>query len=191
MSPIGVNTDNLIQGPATLYKGAFGATEPADTNVAINAVPPVSAWTDLGGTQDGVKFGGDQTYSELEVDQITMRVGSRLTKQDFTIETSLAEATLENLSLTLNGGTSASGTGYKTFEPNVTSSATQPNYFAVILDGYGPGQFRRRIIGRKMLNVDSVELAYTKDKQTLIPAKFAAHYVSASINPIHIADATS
>src|ERR1044072_876781 len=97
-----VTTTNLIQGPGTLYSGAFGATEPTDT--AVNAIPAASAWTDMGGTQDGVKLSVDQTYSELEVDQITLRVGSRLTKQDFTIETSLAEATLENLSTTLNGG---------------------------------------------------------------------------------------
>ncbi|MDX3575986.1 hypothetical protein [Streptomyces sp. FL07-04A] len=184
-----VDTTNLIQGPATLYKGAYGATEPADT--AVNTTPPSSSWTDLGGTQDGVKLSVDQTYSELEVDQITLRVGSRLTKQDFTIETSLAEATLENLSLVLNGGTSASGAGYKSFEPNVTSSATQPNYFAIILDGYAPQQFRRRVVGRRMLNIDSAELAYTKDKQTLIPAKFAGHYVSSVIAPFHITDQTS
>lgn len=184
-----VTTTNLIQGPGTLYSGAFGAPEPADT--AVNAVPPASSWTDLGGTQDGCKLSVDQTYSELEVDQITVRVGSRLTKQDFTIETSLAEATLENLSTTLNGGTSASGAGFKSFDPNVTSSATQPTYFAVILDGYAPNQFRRRIIGRRMLNTDSVELAYTKDKQTLIPLKLAGHYVSNSITPFHIIDQTS
>lgn len=184
-----VTTTNLIQGPATLYKGDFGATEPADT--AVNAAPAASAWSDLGGTQDGVKLGVDQTYSELEVDQITLRVGSRLTKQDFTIETSLAEATLENLSLVLNGGTSASGAGYKSFDPNVTSSATQPNYFAIILDGYAPEQLRRRVIGRRMLNIDSAELAYTKDKQTLIPAKFAGHYVSESVKPFHIVDQVS
>jgi hypothetical protein len=184
-----VTTTNLIQGPATLYSGAFGALEPTDTQV--NTIPAASAWTDLGGTQDGVKLSVDQNYSELEVDQITLRVGSRLTKQDFTIETSLAEATLENLSLTLNGGTAASGTGWKSFDPNVTSSATQPNYFAIIMDGYAPSQFRRRVIGRRMLNTDSSELAYTKDKQTLIPAKFAGHYVSASISPFHIVDQTS
>lgn len=184
-----VTTTSLIQGPGTLYSGAYGATEPLDT--AVNTTPQASAWTDLGGTQDGVKLSVDQTYSELEVDQITLRVGSRLTKQDFTIETSLAEATLENLALTLNGGTTASGAGWKSFDPNVTSSATQPNYFAVILDGYAPNQFRRRIIGRRMLNTDSVEVAYTKDKQTLIPAKFAGHYVSSVINPFHIIDQTA
>jgi hypothetical protein len=184
-----VTTTSLIQGPATIYSGAVGATEPTDT--AVNTTPQASAWTDLGGTQDGVKLSVDQTYSELEVDQISLRVGSRLTKQEFTIETSLAEATLENLALTLNGGTTASGAGWKSFDPNVTSSATQPNYFAVIMDGYAPNQFRRRIIGRRMLNTDSAELAYTKDKQTLIPAKFAGHYVSASINPFHIIDQTA
>jgi hypothetical protein len=42
-----------------------------------------------------------------------------------------------------------------------------------------------------MLNTDSSELAYTKDKQTLIPAKFAGHYVSASVSPFHIVDQTS
>jgi hypothetical protein len=113
-----VTTTNLIQGPGTLYTGAFGATEPTDT--AVNAIPAASAWTDMGGTQDGVKLSVDQTYSELEVDQITLRVGSRLTKADFTIETSLAEATLENLSTTLNGGTAASGAGFKSFDPNVS-----------------------------------------------------------------------
>ncbi|MDQ0758694.1 phage tail tube protein [Streptomyces canus] len=184
-----VTTTNLIQGPATLYKGAFGATEPTDT--AVNAAPAASAWTDLGGTQDGVKLSVDQTYSELEVDQITLRVGSRLTKADFTIETSLAEATLENLSLSLNGGTSASGAGWKSYDPNVSSSATQPSYFALMMDGYAPSQFTRRVIGRRMLNTDSSELAYTKDKQTLIPVKFAGHYVSSVIAPFHIVDQTS
>jgi hypothetical protein len=184
-----VTTTNLIQGPATLYQGAFGAVEPTDTQV--NTTPAASSWTDLGGTQDGVKLSVDQTYSELEVDQITLRVGSRLTKADFTIETSLAEPTLENLSLSLNGGTAASGSGWKSYDPNVSSSATQPTYFAIIMDGYAPSQFRRRVIGRRMLNTDSSELAYTKDKQTLIPIKFAGHYVSASITPFHIVDQTS
>lgn len=184
-----VDTTNLIQGPGTLYKGAFGATELADT--AVNTTPPASSWTDLGGTQDGVKLSVDQTYTELEVDQITLRVGSRRTKQDFTIETSLAEATLENFALSLNGGTSASGAGFKSLDPDVSSSATQPTYFAVILDGYAPSQLRRRVVGRRMLNTDSTELAYTKDKMTLVPVKFAGHYVSASVTPFHIIDATA
>jgi hypothetical protein len=186
-----VVTTNLLQGPGTLYTGAYGATEPTDT--AVNTTPAASAWTDVGGTMDGVKLAVDQTYSELEVDQITLRVGSRLTKADFTIETNLAEVTLENLSLVLNGGTAASGAGYKSLDPIVSSSATQPNYFACILDGWAPGvaAYNRRIIGRRMLNTDGVEIAYTKDKQTVLAAKLAGHYVSSVIKPFHIVDQTS
>ncbi|MFG3051905.1 hypothetical protein ACGFZP_13270 [Kitasatospora sp. NPDC048239] len=186
-----VTTANLLLGPATLYQGAFGAAEPADTNVAINATPAASAWTDMGGTMDGVKLTIDQTYTALEVDQIVDRAGSRLTKRDMSIETSLAEATLENLSVLMNGGTAASGAGYKTLEPNFASSATQPNYTALLFDGWGANSYRRRVIVRKVLNTESVEVAYTKDKQTVLKAKFSAHYVTSVIAPLHIAEATS
>lgn len=185
-----VTATNLVQGPATLYTGAFGATEPADA--AVNTTPPASSWTDVGGTQGGLKLSIDQNYTELEVDQIVDRVGSRLTKREFTVETAMAEVTLTNLSLALNGGTSASAAGYASFEPSFASSATQPTYKALLFDGWAPGgTFNRRVIVRKALSTDTTELDYTKDKQTLFGVKFSGHYVSASIAPIHIVDQTS
>lgn len=184
-----VTITNLIQGPGTLYTGAFGATEPADS--AVNAAPAASAWTDLGATDGGVKLSVDQTYSELAVDQLVDSPGRRLTKREFMLDTNLAEPTLTNLSTALNGGTSASGSGWLSYEPLTTTSATQPNYIAVIMDGYAPQSFRRRVIGRRMLNTSKVESSYTKDKQTFIPVSFAGHYVSPSITPFHVADQTS
>ena len=181
---------NLVQGPATMYTGAFGATEPLDT--AVNAVPSASTWTDVGGTNDGVKLNIDQTYAELEVDQIVDRVGSRLTKRDFTVATTLAEPTLTNLALVLNGGTAASGSGYASFEPSFASSATQPTYKALLFDGWAPGgAFTRRAIVRKVLSVKATEQAYTKDKMTVFAVEFAGHYVSSSIAPVHWVDQTS
>lgn len=184
----------MIQGPATLYSGTFGATEPLDT--AVNTTPQASAWTDCGGTNGGVKLSVAQTYSELDVDQITLRVGSRLTKADYMIETTLAEVTLSNLAFVLNGGTQASGSGWASYDPNVASSATQPLYTAMLFDGQAPtltsgAAARRRVIARKVLSTDNVDMEYTKDKQTLLAVKFAAHYVSASITPIHIVDQTT
>lgn len=184
-----VTTTNLIQGPGTLYQGVFGATEPVDT--AVNATPAASAWTDMGGTLDGAKLNIDQTFSELMVDQLIDRVGSRLTKRDVMVSTNLAEATLTNLQQAINGGTAASGSGFSSLDPTTTSSATQPNYFAAILDGFAPSSFRRRVILRKVLNTSKVELAYTKDKQTVIPVELTGHYVSSSITPFHIVDQTS
>lgn len=184
-----VNTTNLIMGPATLYIGSFGATEPVDT--AVNATPAVSAFGDLGGTQDGVKLTVDQTYSNLEVDQIVDVPGARLTGRAFTIETNLAEPTLANLKYLLNDGTSASGSGFDSFEPVYADSATQPTYRAVLLDGWGPGQLRRRIIIRKCLSNDKVESTYKKDGQTLFSVKWTGFYVASGIAPFKVIDASS
>lgn len=186
-----VTTTNLIQGPATLYGGAFGATEPADS--AVNTTPQASAWSDVGGTQDGVTLSIDQSYGELDVDQLVDRVGSRLTKRDFSIKTSLAEPTLANMALVLNGGTAASGAGWASYEPNAASSATQPLYRALLFDGWAPGAspFNRRVILRKTLSTDAVEMGYTKDKQTLFAVTFTGHYVSPAISPLHVADQTA
>jgi hypothetical protein len=187
---VAVTATNLVQGPATLYSGAFGALEPTDATV--NTTPAASSWTDVGGTDGGVKLTIDQSYTELEVDQIVDRVGSRLTKRNFVVETAMAEPTLANLSLALNGGTSASAAGYASFDPSFASSATQPTYKALLFDGWAPGgTFNRRVIVRKALSTDAVELDYTKDKKTMYGVKFSGHYVTASISPIHIVDQTS
>lgn len=181
-----VDPDNLIQGPATLYRGAFGAAEPVDS--ALNSTPAASAWSDVGGTTDGVKLVIENTYGELEVDQIVDRVGSRLTKRNTSVETNMAEVTLGNLAYALNGGTTASGSGYQTYEPNDASSATQPAYSAVLFDGWAPDLARRRVIVRKVLSVDSIELAYTKDKMSVLKVKLQAHFVSQSIRTYKIID---
>lgn len=184
-----VTTTNLIMGPATVYLGTFGATEPADADV--NTTPAASAWTDLGGTDGGIKLTVDQKYTELSVDQIVDRVGSRLTSRGFTVTTSLAEPTLANLSAALNGGTVATGSGYSSYEPNYASSATQPDYSALLFDGYAPDGMRRRVILRKALSTDKVESSYMKDKQTFFTVVFTGHYVSSVVAPIHVVDQTS
>lgn len=184
-----VTASNLTQGPGTLYTGAFAAVEPIDT--AVNTAPLGTNWTDMGATDGGVKFSIDQKYSVLVCDQLIDEVGRRLTSRTISFDTNLAEPTLVNLAQAINGGTTATGTGFNSLDPITTSSATQPNYFAVIMDGWAPGNaFRRRIIGRRMLNTSKVDSAYTKDKQTFIPVTLNAHYVSASTPPFHIVDQT-
>ncbi|MDQ3760972.1 MAG: hypothetical protein M3460_04535 [Actinomycetota bacterium] len=182
-----VTATNLTQGPGTLYTGAFGVSEPADTAVAS---PPGAGWTDAGGTNDGVTLNVMQEFSELSVDQIVDVPGRRLTKRDMSIATNLAEPTIENLALSMNGGTTATGAGYKSLEPGYATSATQPTYKALLFDGYAPGGFVRRVILRKGLNTSNVEFAYKKDTQTFFTVSFNAHYVSSSIAPFKVIDGT-
>lgn len=185
-----VTTTNLIQGPGTLYIGAFGAVEPLDT--AVSSPPSSEAWTDVGGTTDGVQLSIMQEFAELAVDQIVDVPGRRLTRRDFSLTTNMAEPTLENLAIAMNAGSVSTGgsgaTGYKKLEPTSDTSATQPTYKAAICDGYAPEQRRRRIIVRKVLSTNNVDFAYQKDNQTVFTVTFSAHYVSPSIKPFSIVD---
>jgi hypothetical protein len=197
---MGVNASNLILGPAKLYVGAFGATEPADSTVTPNGptTPPSNAvWTDVGGTEGGVSFTADTTYTNLVVDQIIMNVGARLTELKMGITAKLAETTLNNLSYTLNQITSSgSGSGYATQDIVVGNSSSQPTYVALIIDGWAPllssgAAALRRIIVRKVLSQVKVSLMYDKKTQASYAATFEAFYVSNSINPVHIVDQTA
>lgn len=186
-----VTATNLIAGPGTLYTGLFGATEPADASV--NTTPSASTWTDAGGTNDGVTLTFDREFFELEVDQLVDVPGRRLTKRDTQVATNLAEPTLANLAIALNGGTVAASAAFSTYEPDDTVAATQPTYRALLFDGYAPQSaagvtMRRRVVVRKVLSIESIESAYKKDEMTLYPVTFAAHYVSASVKPFRVID---
>lgn len=184
-----ITTTNLAQGPGDLYQGVFGAVEPLDASV--NAAPAASAWNGLGGTNGGIKLTISQNYDELAVDQIVDIVGRRKTKREFELQTDLAEITLENLVLALNESPATTGATYKSFEPTIDNSATQPNYFAMILDAYAPGGFRRRVIGRRMLSTNNIATQYSKTDQTMYTVTFSGHYVSSSIKPFKVVDQTS
>lgn len=177
-----VTSTNLIQGPATLYTAVFGATEPATVSAA-----PAVAWTDVGGTKDGVELSVNDEYAVLDVDQIIYEIARRRTKRVVQIKTQLAEATLANLALAI--ANTAPVTNVLTADDGLTAFA--PAYGAILLDGIAPGGFRRRVIIRKTLPTDSVSTAYKKDSQTLLPVTWTAHWVSASIPPFKIEDATS
>ena len=182
-----VTVTSLTQGPATLYYGALDATEPLDS--AVNATPAASAWTDLGGTVDGAKLVIKQNYSMMKVDQLVDIPGSRLDTREITVETQMAEPTIVNLSLALNGGTITTGAGFSSaFEPIDSDAATQPTYKALILHGWW-GTARRMVILRKVLSVEGAESEYKKDGQTVLKVKIQAFYKSASIRPFRVIDA--
>lgn len=177
-----VTTTNLIQGPASLYYGAFGVTEP----VTVATAPGVG-FTDLGGTQGGCELIIADEYSVLSVDQIVFEVARRRVNRVVQIKTTLAEATLENLARAINNTAPSSNV----LELDDGLGAFSPAYGCILLDGIAPGGFRRRAILRKTLATDSVGTAYKKDGQTLVPVTWTGHWVSASIKPLKIEDAVA
>jgi hypothetical protein len=193
-----VNPQNLVLGPCTLYYAQFGTTEPTDASVTPDGwlAPPPAPWTDFGGTDGGVTLEIDLTYTDLEVDQVIMPVGARLTAMEMSVAGKLAEVTQANMATALNNITqSGSGSGYITLDIPVGSPATQPDYSALIIDGWGPelstGQpCLRRAIVRKVLSQAKVQLVSDKKTQQSVDCTFKAYYVGSGINPIHIIDET-
>lgn len=186
---MGVQTTNLIQGPGVLYTGAFGAAEPEETAATIVTTPASPVWTDVGGTTDGVSVSIAQSFAPLAVDQIIDVPGRRMTSRDISLTTNMAEPTLDNLAVAMNGGSvDESVNGLRMLEPTDDTSATQPNYRALILDGYAPEQRRRRVLVRKVLSTSNVDFAYSKDNQTVFSVTWSAHYVSPAIKPFKVVD---
>jgi len=195
MVPISVTASNLVLGPARLLVGAFGATEPADSDITPNGASYTfdsTYWTDVGGTDGGVTFEADVTLTDLEVDQVTMPVGARQTAIKMTVAAKLSEMTLANMNTALNSiGITNSGGGYETLEIPVTSAATQPTYAALLIAGWAPyasTAMARWVIVRKVLNQTKATLVYDKKTQQSYDCSWTSYYISDTINPVHVVD---
>lgn len=103
-----IDATAIIQGPADIYVGAFGATEPTDgtwTDVDTNI------WVPAGSTSGGIKVAAAMNYKSIEVDQVPDEVGVRMIGRSTAVETQLAESTLDNIKFLMNGGTITVGGG--------------------------------------------------------------------------------
>lgn len=186
---------NLTQGPGVLWYAPFGTAAPADSAFAS---APGSSWIDVGGTQGGIMAEIDNTYMQQVVDQIPISVGGRLTKQAITVTTQLAETTLNNLNLAMNGLISITQqSGYSTTDLQTATSATQPQYSTLIVDGWAPttgtteASCRRRLIIWKVLSQGKATFEYSMEKNSVYSVSFEAFFVSGSVSPWHSIDQTS
>lgn len=192
-----VNPQNLCQGPAVLYAAPYGTAEPADATVTPDGyltIPP-APWTDVGSTESGVVFDIEHTITPQEVDQLIDAVGGRLTKRVVTVTATLAEATLANLNLATNGNLNVDAlTGYTTADPTTTTSATQPNYYSLMVYGWGPLLLSgrpslRRLTLRKALSQVKASIDYEMTKYATYAVTWTGYYVSSAVPLFHIVEA--
>jgi hypothetical protein len=183
-----VSERNLVMGPGSLYIGAFGAVEPA--NGSVGSAPDPLVWTDLGGILGGVELTIEQEWVDVQLKQVLETPMRRVKKRRLSVKTQLAEPSLANLAYALNDSAPVSGA----FEPTARSDASALTYNALIVDGWAPGyksggqHKRRRIIIRKALSIDNVELQYSKDGQSVYTVTWSCHYVSGTISPFRVID---
>lgn len=180
-----VSVTNLLVGPGTLYYAPFGTTEPTTIDDAVTG-----SWTDVGGTLEGLQLKVNQEMTRLEVDQLVDPAGSRLKTRETTVETQLAEPTLENLKFALSGGAITTDATQKVYEPSMVTTADDLDYSAILFEGKGSGGQRRRVIIRKVVAVEEMEATMGhKEDQYVWKVQFLGHYVSSSIKPFTVIEA--
>lgn len=201
---MGVTPFNIIQGPAVLYTATFGTSFAPYIGADPHNNPVSSPFTDVGGTTGGITVEVDETLTDIHVDQLLDPVGARITARTIQVTTTLMESTLANLQLTLNGSsTGAIITNYTNanqLDLVTTTSATQPTYSTLIIDGWAPtssttgAPYRRRFIVQKALSQPKISQKYDMANQATIAVTWTAYYVSSSgapgTGPFTIVDST-
>lgn len=102
-----IHPDRIIGGPGRLVVKPYDGRYPEKISDVMEPTEPYNlkpGWRDLGATTDGIKTSRSFDTDEFEVDQVGV-VDTYITKWEHTLETQLAENTVENRQLALAGGT--------------------------------------------------------------------------------------
>lgn len=190
---------NIIQGPATLYSAVFGTSVAAYLGSNPGSVAVTSPFVDAGGTTGGITVEVDETLTDIKVDQLLDPVGARATSRTIQVVTTFMETEISNLQLALNGATGStvtSGTGWQELDLTTTTSATQPIYSTLIIDGWAPTlsggtAAKRRFIVQKVLSQPKISQKFDMANQATVAVTFTAYYVSPSVSPFSIVDQTA
>ena len=187
-------TRNIIVGAAALYISVKDSTDSsfygANGNVAVtlptlsastSAIPALEAdtanWRHLGFTSDGVEFSYSPDFGEVEVDQLLDAAKMFKQGQTASVNTSLAEATLENLIVAWGQAASTLGTDTGTEqELGIASGALldEPVERSLVFVGPAPrsatNKKRERLYHvRRALNVEDSSHSLSKTDATMIP----------------------
>jgi hypothetical protein len=103
-----VNSNNIVGGPGRLVVADYGVAFPQAISEVMDIAAPYDlkpGWRDLGATNDGITTSRGFDTEDFEVDQVSVAVDSDITSWEHTLETNLAENTVENRQLALIGGT--------------------------------------------------------------------------------------
>ena len=186
-----VNVRNILVGFGDMYTASFGTELPdfaANTNdVRLqDSFDADNSWKYVGATQEGIELAYEPDYGEIEVDQL--RDAAILFNQmtNVSLNTTLAEATLENLLLAwglADEFLQQVGDG-KVDSFSVGNAPVDPVERAVAFVGKGapyvdesgesPVTVRRdRVyLGRRVLSVEGATLNLSRTENTAYPVTF-------------------
>lgn len=175
----------------TAPSGATGTIKSARDD--MNAATGADGWRNVGFTSEGIEVQYSPDYGDIQVDQLLDT--AKLFKQAMTVSvnTTLAEATLENLLFAFAQSTDtkdaathgaddlskyAKGTGGETLGFEAGALGAEPVERALVFIGNAPraassGKKRERVYhARRVLNVEASSHSYRRNEATVFPVAF-------------------
>jgi hypothetical protein len=184
------DSKTISLGPGKLYWAAAGTADPttAVTGSVISDTLPV-AWKEIGYTEAGSEFSYELTSEPVQVAEVFDPISNKTTGRSGSVSFEMAELTVRNLVLALNGGTvTNSGTGATamwTYEPPNPGSEVR-----VALVWQAEDNLERWLF-RQAFQTGSVTIGRRRgaDKAT-VPVSFALEPTSAGAKPFKVWMAT-
>lgn len=188
------NKKNIIVGAARIYLGpsidpeANGGADLAALKAAdgvkqtVHMATLTSTWRDVGYTQDGLEVATDPSYSDVEVDQLLDAAKIFQDGMGFSVSTTFAEATLENLLVAWGQADSylESTSTVKEIEIDGGSLGRAPLERGLIAVGNAPEKTGSNEYGERtyfvyrVLSVDAATHSMARAEATTIPVSFRA-----------------
>ena len=162
------NDKNIIVGAAQLWVGAADSitSPPAGTSTTL------TGWTAVGFTQEGVELSHEPDYGDVEVDQLLD--SARIFKQSMRVmvNTTLAEATLENL-LVVWGSSATVTSGSIPIRAGALGEAPVERSLLFVGPAPSPTTAQERVYHiRRAVQTESSSFALRRSEATGLPASF-------------------
>jgi hypothetical protein len=144
-----VTTTNIIIGPCTSFKVGN---------------------QDVGGTTGGVSIEKKRTFTDIEVDQYAGVIKKAIKQDTYTVKTTLAEATLQNLAYAWDA---AYNSGTSTLNMGVASGANlAPTEVTLTFIGPAPGGKQRTFTINRAVSMGAATPTMDRNKETVYAVEF-------------------
>ncbi|MCL6454371.1 MAG: hypothetical protein K6T78_12235 [Alicyclobacillus sp.] len=154
-TPMTITTANIIIGPCTSF--------------TVDGNP-------VGATSGGVTFEKKQTYTDLSIDQITGIAKKAIKEETYTVTTTLAEATLQNLQYALSlSAAPVVSTSPATTTLNLGLESGAVEHKLVFVGPCPPSSSNyktRTFTLNRAINVSAVKMEIAKDKEQMYQVSF-------------------
>lgn len=174
-----VNVADILVAPAKIYYAPVGTAIPSETTIAYDQAWGGS-WVSLGATLTPVTFAYNQELFDIEIENSTIAVKRGRSKEEATIETTLAESLAVNLGLAFDATVTntAAGAGQKAYTSLDAGGKTLVSEYAFGIESLYVNsagvQFPVRLFIWKANAILNGNLEFSKKAATGIPLQIKA-----------------